>query len=119
MGLDEKVVYNVTVQNGQAIIANDNATVTATANIGLNTNDLKTLIEAVRTSASELNAEDKETVSDSLEVIEAEATAKTPKKGMLKTAIAALNNVKDTVKGAAELGTAVTALVQLITPLLQ
>lgn len=47
MGLDEKVVYNVTVQNGQAIIANDNATVTATANIGLNTNDLKTLIEAV------------------------------------------------------------------------
>lgn len=119
MGLDEKVVYNVTVQNGQAIIANDNATVTATANIGLNTNDLKTLIEAVRTSASELNAEDKETVSDSLEVIEAEATAEKPKKGMLKTAIAALNNVKDTVKGVAEFGTAVTALIQLVAPLLQ
>ena len=33
MGLDEKVVYNVTVQNGQAIIANDNANVTATANV--------------------------------------------------------------------------------------
>ena len=119
MGLDEKVVYNVTVQNGQAIIANDNATVTATANIGLNTNDLKTLIEAVRTSASELNAEDKENVSDSLEVIEAEATAEKPKKGMLKTAIAALNNVKDTVKGVAEFGTAVTALIQLVAPLLQ
>lgn len=96
-----------------------NATVTATANIGLNTNDLKTLIEAVRTSASELNAEDKETVSDSLEVIEAEATAEKPKKGMLKTAIAALNNVKDTVKGVAEFGTAVTALIQLVAPLLQ
>lgn len=119
MGLDEKAVYNVTVQNGQAIIANDNATVTATANIGLNTNELKTLIEAVRTSASELNAEDKETVSDSLEVIEVEATAEKPKKGMLKTAITALTNVKDAVKGVAEFGTAVNALIQLIAPLLQ
>lgn len=62
---------------------------------------------------------DKETVSDSLEVIEAEATAEKPKKGMLKTAIAALNNVKDTLKGVAEFGTAVTALIQLVAPLLQ
>ena len=118
-GLDEKAVYNVTVQNGQAIIANDNATVTATANIGLNTNELKTLIEAVRVSANGLNAENKETVSDSLEVIEVEATAEKPKKGMLKTAITALTNVKDTVKGVAEFGTAVTALIQLIAPLIQ
>src|SRR5699024_9637447 len=108
------VVYNVTVQNGQAIIANDNATVTATANIGLNTNDLKTLIEAVRTSASELNAEDKETVSDSLEVIEAEATAEKPKKGMLITTIPELNYVKDTVKGVDGYSTAVTELIHLL-----
>ena len=119
MGLDEKIVYNVTVQNGQAIIANDNATVTATANIGLNTNELKTLIDAVRTSANALGAEERQAVSESLEVIEAEAAAEKPKKGMLKTAITVLTNVKDAVKGVAEFGTAVNALIQLIAPLLQ
>ena len=119
MGLDEKIVYNVTVQNGQAIIANDNATVTATANIGLNTNELKTLIDAVRTSANALGAEERQAVSESLEVIEAEAAAKKPKKGMLKTAITVLTNVKDAVKGVAEFGTTVNALIQLIAPLLQ
>ena len=119
MGLDEKIVYNVTVQNGQAIIANDNANVTATTNIGLNTSELKTLIEAVRASANTLKAQEIEDVADSLEVIEVEAAAEKPRKGMLKTAIAALNNVKDSVKSAAEFGTAVTALIQLIAPLLQ
>lgn len=119
MGLDEKTVYNVTVQNGQAIIANDNANVTAITNIGLNTSELKTLIEAVRASANTLKVQEKEDVADSLEVIEAEATSEKPRKGMLKTAIAALNNVKDSVKSAAEFGSAVTALIQLITPLLQ
>ena len=119
MGLDEKVVYNVTVENGQAIIANDNANVTATANVGLQTDELKQLIDAVRASANTFDAEEKETVSDSLEVIEAEATAEKPKKGMLKTAITALNNVKDTVKCVAEFGTAVTALTQFVEPLLK
>lgn len=119
MGLDEKVVYNVTVQNGQAIIANDNANVTATANVGLHTDELKQLIDVVRASAATFEAEEKETVFDSLEVIEAEATAEKPKKGMLKMAIAALNNVKDTVKCVAEFGTAVTALAQFVEPLLK
>lgn len=119
MGLDEKVVYNVTVQNGQAIIANDNANVTATANVGLNTDELKQLIHAVRANANTLAADEKEAVSDSLEVIEVEATAEKPKKGMLKTAIATLNNVKDTVKCVAEFATAVTALTQLLAPLLK
>ena len=36
MGIDEKNIYNVTVQNGQAIIANDNSSVMATTNIGGN-----------------------------------------------------------------------------------
>ena len=119
MGLDEKVVYNVTVQNGQAIIANDNANVTATANVGLQKDELKQLIDAVRASANTFDVEEKETVSDSLEVIEAEATAEKPKKGMLKTAITALNNVKDTVKCVAEFGAAVTALAQFVEPLLK
>ena len=48
MGIDEKNIYNVTVQNGQAIIANDNSSVTATTNVGASANDIERLIEIGR-----------------------------------------------------------------------
>ncbi len=115
MGIDEKNIYNVTVQNGQAIIANDNSSVTATAHIGMNANELEKLIAGVREATNMLtSAEDKETVSESLEVIEAEAVAGKPKRSMLKTAIASLQ----AVKGAAEFGAAVAALIQFVGPML-
>lgn len=49
MGIDEKNIYNVAVQNGQAIIANENSSITATTNIGATANDIEQLIAAVRT----------------------------------------------------------------------
>lgn len=111
MGIDEKNIYNVTVQNGQAIIANDNSSVTATANIGMNANELEKLVAGIREAATTLTSvEDKETVSESLEVIETEVIAEKPKKSMLKTAMASLQ----AVKGATEFGAAVAALVQFI-----
>ncbi len=58
--------------------------------------------------------EDKEAVSESLEVIEAEVVAEKPKRSMLKTAIASLQ----AVKGAAEFGAAVAALIQFVGPML-
>ena len=77
MGIDEKNVYNVTVQNGQDIIANNNSTVTATTHIGVNANELEWLIVAVRTKMDTLT--DTETASESLEVIEAEIVSEKPK----------------------------------------
>lgn len=41
MGVDEKNIYNVTVQNGQVIIANDNLSVTANAHIGASASELE------------------------------------------------------------------------------
>ena len=114
MGIDEKNVYNVTVQNGQAIIANDNSTVTATTHIGVNANELERLIAAVRTKMDTLTDTDKESVSESLEVIEAEIVSEKPKKSMIKTAITSLQ----AIKGAAEFGAAVSALIQFIGPML-
>ena len=114
MGIDEKNVYNVTVQNGQAIIANDNSTVTATTHIGVNANELERLIAAVRTKMDTLTHTDKETVSESLEVIEAEIVSEKPKKSMIKTAITSLL----AIKGAAEFGAAASALIQFIGPML-
>lgn len=44
MGIDEKITYSITVQNGQVNIANDNATITATNTIGIDTTQLAELI---------------------------------------------------------------------------
>ena len=115
MGIDEKNIYNVTVQNGQAIIANDNSSVMATTNIGATANDIEQLIDAVRTKMDTLTSdEDKEAASESLEVIEAEVISEKPKKSMIKTAIASLQAIKGTV----EFGSAVAALIQFVGPML-
>ena len=115
MGIDEKIIYNVTVQNGQAIIANDNSSVTSTINIGATTNTIEQLISAVRTRLDTLTSEeDKETASESLEGIEAEVAAEKPKKSMIKTAIASLQAVKGTV----EFASAVAALIQFVKQML-
>ena len=111
MGLDDKVIYNVTVQSGQAIIATDNATVTATNQVGVDIGELKKLIADVQSAANTLTSEEKETVSECLEVIESEVAAEKPKKGMLKTAMGTLS----AIKGATEFGAAVAALVQFAT----
>ena len=115
MGIDEKNVYNVTVQNGQAIIANDNSSVTATTNIGATAKEIEQLIAAIRTKMETLSSdEDKEAASESLEVIEAEVISEKPKKSMIKTAIASLQAIKGTV----EFGSAVAALIQFVGPML-
>ena len=112
MGLDDKVIYNVNVKNGQAIIATDNATVTATNNVGMDTNELSKLLEGVRAASSDLSQEEQEKVEECLEVIETEVSVEKPKKFMLKTAISTLK----TVKGIAEFGSAVAALVEFVSP---
>lgn len=115
MGVDEQNVFNVTVNKGQAIIANDNASVTATANIGADVSELEKLIAAVRDKIGTIASdEDKEAASESLEVIEAEVVSEKPKKSMIKTAMATLQAIKGTV----EFGSAVAALIQFIGPML-
>lgn len=110
MGLDEKIVYNVTVRDGQAIIASDNAVVNATNAVSVNSEDLLKLIEAVRDCSASLSPEDQASAQESLEVIEAEASSDKPKKSMLKTAIAVLKGIKGTV----EFATAAAALIEFV-----
>lgn len=114
MGLDEKITYNVTVENGQAIIATDGSMVNATNQVGADSSELAKLIAAVQAATDSLSPEDKEAVQESLEVIEAETSAEKPKKSMLKTALATLT----AIKGVAEFGAAVAALIQFVGPYL-
>ncbi|CDC28977.1 putative uncharacterized protein [Firmicutes bacterium CAG:466] len=115
MGLDDKITYNVTVQNGQSIIATDNASVTATNTVRSDASELAKLIADVRALSGNLSPEEQEIVSDSLEVIEAEASSDKPKKGMLRTAIAMLKNIKDVT----EFGEAVIVLSEFVCTLIK
>ena len=110
MGLDEKNTYTITVHNGQVNVANDNATITAVNNSGIDGATLTDLIQKVRTTAQGLPSDEAEIVSDSLETIEAEALSEHPKKGLLRTAIAGIK----AIKGPVEFVAAVATLVQFL-----
>jgi len=114
MGLDEKIVYQVTVEHGQVNIATDNATINATSNIGIDTERLADLVQAVKTAATNLSEEEQDTLSSNLEVIEEESKSAKPRKGFMKTAIAGLS----AIKGTAEFGAAVVALIQFVQTIL-
>ena len=111
MGIDETVKYNITVTNGQVNVANDNATINATINNGIDHSELSKLIIAVRESLANVqSAEDASAVEGSLEIIESELKQEKPRKNFIQTAITTLKSVKSTV----EFSAAVTALVQFI-----
>lgn len=110
MGLDEKITYSITISGGQVNIANDNATINATNNAGMDADKIIELINAVKASASDITGPDAETLADSLEVIEEEVKAEKPKKSFIKTAIAALKSIQ----GTAALATAITDLVEFL-----
>lgn len=110
MGLDEKKTYTITVHNGQVNVANDNATITAVNNGGVDRETLTALIQNVQVATRDLSPQDIEMVSDSLETIETEATSNHPKKGLLRIAIEGIK----AIKGTAEFGAAVTTLIQFL-----
>ena len=110
MGLDEKITYSITISGGQVNIANDNATINATNNAGIDATKIIELINAVKASASDITGPDAETLAESIEVIEEEVKAEKPKKSFIKTAIAALKSIQ----GTAALAAAITELVEFL-----
>lgn len=117
MGIDDKLVYNITVRDGQVNIANDNSSITATNNSGsIDINELLKLLDEIRAEAnkSNLSSDDMEAVESSLDVIGEESKSAQPRKSFIKTAVAGLKAVKGTVEFAA----AVATLIQFIQPLI-
>lgn len=115
MGIDDRIVYNITVRDGQVNIANDNANISATNTVGsIDIQELNRLIDTVRTEASKskLTNDDMEIVDNSLDVIGEESQSSSPRKKFIKTAITGIK----TVKGTAEFLAAVAALVQFVQP---
>ena len=117
MGVDDRIIYNITIRDGQVNIANDHAIIEATNIVNtVDGEELVKLIGRVKDAAQteELSDEEQETVECSLEVIEQEIKTDKPRKEFLKTAVVGLK----TIKGTAEFAAAVVALIQFIQPLI-
>ena len=92
MGMDENVKYSITVNNGQVNLANDQATINATMNNGVDMPTLITLISEVKkTLSDDFTSEEKEIVNDSLETVKEELLRDSPRKGIIKTALRGLS----------------------------
>lgn len=115
MGLDEKINYSITVENGQVNIANGRSTINANSTVSsIDIETMTKLIQNIRENADNLVEDDEDLLNNSLDVISEEANALVPRKSYLKTAISVLKNIKGTTEFAASIAT----LIQFIKPLL-
>lgn len=97
MGLDNNVTYNI---NGtQVNIANDEATINATQNIGANADELQKLIVALRNDISEdMSANDKNDANECINVIEGELMSVNPNEQTVKSQFKLLKRIDSSVK---------------------
>lgn len=98
MGLDENVTYNI---NGNMVnIANDNANINATQNNnGINADELKSLIAAMRESLdNSLTAEDKTEATECINTIEAELLSPQPNETVVKDKFMLLKRIDTSLK---------------------
>lgn len=117
MGIDDKVVYNITMKDGQVNIANDSSVINASNTVGqIDVKQLETLINTIKKEAAdcELSETEKEEIENSLAVILDETRDTVPRKSHVKIAIGAMQ----AIKGTAEFGAAVVALYQFLQPFL-
>jgi cob(I)alamin adenosyltransferase len=116
MGIDDKIQYNITANNGQVNVANDQSSITATLTItNGQIDELTKLINAVKLQAeSSLNINDVQEIMDSLAEIKNELQKPEPKRGIIKT----LLNGLSAIKGTTEFLAAVASLSQFVLPLI-
>ncbi len=116
MGLDENTKYNITVNNGQVNLASENATINATQNNGVDIKKIESLVANIVNNIDSIALnEEKQQVEESLEVIQTELTSSKPKKSMINTALTGLK----AIKGSAEFGAVVIALIQFVKLIIQ
>lgn len=85
MGLDENVTWNVS--GGQVNIANDNSTINASQNNGISSDELNIIITEIKSNLDGLSVENKETLIDSIEMIQEEIVKAEPKGKIISNGI--------------------------------
>ncbi len=94
MGVDETVKYDITVNNGQVNVANDNATIHATSNHYGQQIELDKLVSAIKNAdLSMFNEEEQQTLLDNVEIVQEQLGSNEPKKGFIRTAMAGISGL--------------------------
>lgn len=112
MGMDEKITYNISVKNGQVNIANDNSRLEATNKVSSVSDELNNLINNIRvlSEEQELTDEEKNILDCNLENISEEFKKDEPRKKFLESSASVIK----AIKGTAEFGAAIIALIQFL-----
>lgn len=99
MGMDDNVTYNIN-NAGQVNIANDDSAINAVQNNnGINADELKKLITAMRENLdSNLSADDKAEAIECIDVIEAELSSAQPNETSVKDKFKLLKRIDSSVK---------------------
>ena len=116
MGMDEKMYWNVS--GGQVNIASDNATINATQNIGIQSEEFDQIVKAIIDNVFQVNKEDAETILDSVNMIKEELSKPKPKRIIISNGIKLLSPMISMVNGIPSLATNIQKLINYITPLL-
>lgn len=77
MGFDEETKYMISINGGQVNIAKDHATINATQNNSINTDELDKLVQSIKSLLTdEIAPEEQEIINDNIEVLQEELKKK-------------------------------------------
>ena len=116
MGMDENKYFNVS--GGQVNIASDNATINATQNNGIQSDELEKLVRSILDNASVLDKENAETMVDSVNMIKEELLKPEPKRAILSNGIKLLAPIITIANGTPTLANNIQALIDYVSRLM-
>jgi len=113
MGMDEKMYWNVS--GGQVNVASDNATINATQNNGIQTDELDKIVKGIMDNVPSVNEQDTETIVDSVNMIKDELLKPEPKRAIISSGIKLLAPMISIVNGIPALATNIQNLIDYAT----
>ena len=116
MGMDEKMYWNVS--GGQVNVASNNATINATQNNGIQSDELDKTVKAIINNVPLVNNEDAETIVDSVNMIKDELLKPEPKRIIISNGIKLLAPMISIVNGIPTLAVSIKKLIDYATEFL-
>ena len=117
MGLDDSIVFNVS--GGQVNVANDNATVNAIQNNGLNLDEVEKLVKGIVDNTDGLDDSNTEVLVETVEMIKEELARPQPKKSVIGAGIKLIAPIVTIANGIPTLATNIQAFIDYIMPYIQ
>ncbi len=114
---DKNYTINFNASNGSQVnIAKENATMYATLNNGISTNELDNIIKEIMNNLSDLKKEDAEEISDIVDMVKEELKKPEPKVSRLKNCLTLIAPMFTIANGIPALADNLQKLINYITP---